>query len=140
MKTFVKALTCSSSQNVPTLLQDLLRRCCLLPKTSFDSIMIPKKCKCFLLLRFRPSLDINSPKLRATTYFFSYIIVTRALGHEFENKLSVRLWQVKNELETKGHYNLTYEELVFGARTAWRNAPRCVNRIVWRQLEVRALI
>ncbi len=59
-----------------------------------------------------------------------------ALGHDYENKLSVRLWQVRNEIETRGHYNLTYEELVFGARTAWRNAPRCVNRIVWRQLEV----
>lgn len=59
-----------------------------------------------------------------------------ALGHEYENKLAVRLWQVQQELEEKGIYQLTYEELVFGARTAWRNAPRCVNRIVWRQLEV----
>lgn len=50
--------------------------------------------------------------------------------------MSVRLWQIQQEIEAKGHYSLTYEELVFGARTAWRNAPRCVNRIVWRQLEV----
>lgn len=59
-----------------------------------------------------------------------------ALGNEYENKLAVRLWQIQQEIEEKGHYELTYEELVFGARTAWRNAPRCVNRIIWRQLEV----
>ena len=47
-----------------------------------------------------------------------------------------RLGAIRKEIEVKGHYELAYEELVFGARTAWRNAPRCVNRIVWRQLEV----
>ena len=60
-----------------------------------------------------------------------------ALGYEYEDKLSLRLQQVQRDIETTGTYNLTYEELVFGARTAWRNAPRCVNRIVWRQLEVK---
>ena len=59
-----------------------------------------------------------------------------ALGNNYEDKLYQRLAAVKNEIEEKGHYNLTYEELAFGARTAWRNAPRCVNRIIWRQLEV----
>ena len=61
----------------------------------------------------------------------------RALGEDYDDKLQERLKQVKNEIEEKGHYDLTYEELVYGARLAWRNAPRCVNRIVWRQLEVR---
>lgn len=60
----------------------------------------------------------------------------RAFGADYESKLAVRLCQVQQDIEAKGHYELTYEELVFGARTAWRNAPRCVNRIVWRQLEV----
>lgn len=50
--------------------------------------------------------------------------------------MKARLAAIKREIEVKGHYELTYEELVFGARTAWRNAPRCVNRIIWRQLEV----
>ncbi len=59
-----------------------------------------------------------------------------ALGDDYEEMLSNRLNEVKVQVEDKGHYDLTYEELSFGARTAWRNAPRCVNRIVWRQLEV----
>ena len=50
--------------------------------------------------------------------------------------MRLRLGTIKKEIEVKGHYDLTYEELVFGARTAWRNAPRCINRIIWRQLEV----
>ena len=62
----------------------------------------------------------------------------RALGAEYEIKFAARLSQVQQDIEAKGQYELTYEELVFGARTAWRNAPRCVNRIVWRQLEVTA--
>lgn len=59
-----------------------------------------------------------------------------ALGNNYEHQLQTRLGEVRSQIEEKGHYELTYEELVFGARTAWRNAPRCVNRIVWRQLEV----
>ena len=47
-----------------------------------------------------------------------------------------RISEVRSEILAKAHYDLTYEELVFAARMAWRNAPRCINRIVWRQLEV----
>ncbi|XP_011410183.2 PREDICTED: nitric oxide synthase, endothelial-like [Amphimedon queenslandica] len=59
-----------------------------------------------------------------------------ALSDDYEQKLQSRTLQVCQEIEEKGHYNLTYEELTYGARLAWRNAPRCVNRIIWRQLEV----
>ena len=69
-------------------------------------------------------------------FFNLHDCVHRALGADYDNKLATRLWQVRQDIEAKGHYDLTYEELVFGTRTAWRNAPRCVNRIVWRQLEV----
>ena len=40
------------------------------------------------------------------------------------------------EIEEKGIYDLTFKELSFGCRTAWRNAPRCINRIQWRNLTV----
>ncbi len=59
-----------------------------------------------------------------------------ALGQEYSCKLDARINQVIDDIEMKGHYDLTNEELTYGARLAWRNAPRCVNRIVWRQLEV----
>ena len=33
-------------------------------------------------------------------------------------------------------YELTENELVFGAKTAWRNASRCIGRIQWSKLKV----
>lgn len=37
-----------------------------------------------------------------------------------------------------GTYQLLEPELVFGAKQAWRNAARCVGRIQWNKLQVRA--
>ena len=38
-----------------------------------------------------------------------------------------------------GTYWHTPEELVFGARVAWRNNARCIGRLYWRSLQVRDL-
>ncbi|KAL4224321.1 Nitric oxide synthase [Mactra antiquata] len=35
-----------------------------------------------------------------------------------------------------GTYELTTAELTYGAKTAWRNAPRCIGRIQWSKLQV----
>ena len=43
---------------------------------------------------------------------------------------------VLEELETRGYYKLTKDELVWGARTAWRNAPRCPAMVIWKKLIV----
>lgn len=40
------------------------------------------------------------------------------------------------EIDRRGTYDLTFKELSFGCRMAWRNAPRCMNRIQWRKLHV----
>ena len=44
--------------------------------------------------------------------------------------------EVLQQLLLSGTYNLTEDELVWGARTAWRNAPRCPARVVWKRLKV----
>ena len=31
---------------------------------------------------------------------------------------------------------MTSDELVWGARMAWRNAPRCPARVIWKKLTV----
>lgn len=46
---------------------------------------------------------------------------------------------VEREIEQKGIYTHTYEELVHGARVAWRNAARCIGRLQWQSLHVRDL-
>lgn len=43
---------------------------------------------------------------------------------------------VTKEIETTGTYQLTGDELIFAAKQAWRNAPRCIGRIQWSNLQV----
>ncbi|XP_022086266.1 nitric oxide synthase, brain-like isoform X2 [Acanthaster planci] len=47
-----------------------------------------------------------------------------------------RLQVVVESIEKKGTYDLTETELILGAKTAWRNAPRCIGRIQWTKLQV----
>lgn len=47
-----------------------------------------------------------------------------------------RLETVTKEIETTGTYQLTKDELIFAAKQAWRNAPRCIGRIQWSNLQV----
>ena len=47
--------------------------------------------------------------------------------------------EIQNEVESKGTYDLTRTELIYGAKTAWRNAPRCIGRIQWSKLHVNYL-
>lgn len=47
-----------------------------------------------------------------------------------------RLREVRNQLKNVDSYTLTEDELIWGARTAWRNAPRCSARIIWKKLTV----
>ncbi|NXA50878.1 NOS2 protein, partial [Nothocercus julius] len=47
-----------------------------------------------------------------------------------------RLETVAKEIEKTGTYHLTKDELVFATKQAWRNAPRCIGRIQWSNLQV----
>ncbi|KAK3750619.1 hypothetical protein QZH41_003100 [Actinostola sp. cb2023] len=47
-----------------------------------------------------------------------------------------RLTDVLQEIEETGTYDLTEKELMYGARMAWRNAPRCIGRIQWNRLQI----
>ena len=44
--------------------------------------------------------------------------------------------EVVQQLRLTGSYSLTRDELVWGARMAWRNAPRCPARVIWKRLTV----
>ena len=43
---------------------------------------------------------------------------------------------VVRELKRYGWYELSPEELAFGARLAWRHSARCIGRLYWQSLEV----
>lgn len=47
-----------------------------------------------------------------------------------------RLAEVLQTIKETGTYDLTEKELMFGAKMAWRNAPRCIGRIQWNRLQV----
>lgn len=50
---------------------------------------------------------------------------------------AARWEQVQKEVMASGTYQLTETELVYGAKTAWRNSARCIGRIQWSKLQVR---
>lgn len=47
-----------------------------------------------------------------------------------------RLVEVIESINNTGSYELKETELNFGARTAWRNASKCIGRIQWSKLQV----
>ncbi|MDR6224364.1 nitric oxide synthase oxygenase [Desmospora profundinema] len=59
----------------------------------------------------------------------------RELGKPDE-KIELRLGEIKREIQEYGHYNHTFEELEHGAKMAWRNSNRCIGRLFWHSLHV----
>ena len=57
--------------------------------------------------------------------------------HWPKRKRDKRWSDVVSEIRATGTYTQTFEELEYGARVAWRNAPKCIGRISWRNLVVR---
>uniref|UniRef100_A0A8B9J8A4 Nitric oxide synthase n=1 Tax=Astyanax mexicanus TaxID=7994 RepID=A0A8B9J8A4_ASTMX len=53
-----------------------------------------------------------------------------------EEEHLARVDEVAQEIDATGTYQLTTEELAFGAKQAWRNAPRCIGRIQWANLQL----
>lgn len=47
-----------------------------------------------------------------------------------------RLQAISHDIMTKGHYTQTSEELLAGAKIAWRNHARCTGRYSWQSLQL----
>lgn len=62
-------------------------------------------------------------------YFAS---ISRSNSDEYHERLA----EVMMYIEGNGSYSLLEKELVFAAKTAWRNASRCIGRIQWNNLKV----
>ncbi|MFF1823409.1 nitric oxide synthase oxygenase [Kribbella sp. NPDC058245] len=67
-----------------------------------------------------------------------FLLLFQAETHPAES-LGPRIVAVMREIERTGTYWQTPEELVFGARVAWRNNARCIGRLYWQSLQVRDL-
>ncbi|KAJ8383900.1 hypothetical protein AAFF_G00213630 [Aldrovandia affinis] len=77
-----------------------------------------------------PEQDILVPAIDFINQFYKHFKIPQIKEH-----LS-RVEAVALEIETTGTYQLTAEELAFGAKQAWRNAPRCIGRIQWSNLQM----
>jgi len=53
-----------------------------------------------------------------------------------EEEIENRLAQVEKTIYEKGYYEHTEEELIYGAKMAWRNSNRCIGRLFWENLHV----
>nr|QCX35683.1 Nitric Oxide Synthase 1b [Octopus bimaculoides] len=71
--------------------------------------------------------------VQAKAFMDEYFSSIRRLNTPAHQK---RWQEVMQSIEKTGTYDLTKTELTFGAKTAWRNAPRCIGRIQWSKLQV----
>lgn len=53
-----------------------------------------------------------------------------------EDEIASRLSEIRAEIDERGHYEHTFDELEHGARMAWRNSNRCIGRLFWQSLDV----
>eukprot|EP00794_Sanderia_malayensis_P014340 gene14340-15836_t len=61
-----------------------------------------------------------------------YKSVKKEDSQEEEERIAAAL----KEIEQSGTYELDVKELIYGAKTAWRNAARCIGRIQWNKLQL----
>ncbi|MBY0595994.1 nitric oxide synthase oxygenase [Bacillus bingmayongensis] len=53
-----------------------------------------------------------------------------------EQQIEERLNQIMLEIERTGTYEHIFDELVHGARMAWRNSNRCIGRLFWNKMHI----
>ncbi|XP_067102023.1 nitric oxide synthase 2b, inducible [Osmerus mordax] len=90
-----------------------------------------------------PKTLIWNPKLAPTAHNDILPQAIDLINQYFKSKVNpktedhlARLETIVMETDVTGTYELTLEELSFAAKQAWRNAPRCIGRIQWSNLQV----
>ncbi|XP_038631288.1 nitric oxide synthase, brain-like [Scyliorhinus canicula] len=94
------------------------------------SVMFPKE------LVSKPEGEAPSKEQllqQATDFLNQYYTAMKRTGTP---EHSQRLTEISLEVQRTGTYQLTQNELIFGAKQAWRNAARCVGRIQWSRLQL----
>uniref|UniRef100_A0A8C9M7U4 Nitric oxide synthase 3 n=1 Tax=Panthera tigris altaica TaxID=74533 RepID=A0A8C9M7U4_PANTA len=88
------------------------------PRRCLGSLVFPRK------LQSRPSQDPPPTEQ----------LLSQA--RDFINQYYSSIKRSGSQAHEQSTYQLRESELVFGAKQAWRNAPRCVGRIQWGKLQV----
>lgn len=72
-------------------------------------------------------------KIQAQQFLKQYFEEENKDPADYKNRCS----EIAAEIETTGTYSLTYEELNYGAKLAWRNSNKCIGRLFWKTMHVR---
>nr|XP_055056042.1 nitric oxide synthase 2a, inducible [Misgurnus anguillicaudatus] len=99
-------------------------------KTCEGSIMNPKSLMRGPSNNTRASGDILAQAVDFIDQYYKSFKIPNPTEHQ------ARVERVSLEITLTGSYTLTADELAFGAKQAWRNAPRCIGRIQWTNLQV----
>ncbi|XP_010855667.1 PREDICTED: nitric oxide synthase, endothelial [Bison bison bison] len=100
------------------------------PRRCLGSLVLPRKLQTRPSPGPPPAEQLLSQARDFINQYYSSIKRSGSQAHE------ERLQEVEAEVASTGTYPLRESELVFGAKQAWRNAPRCVGRIQWGKLQV----
>ncbi|KAK2831743.1 hypothetical protein Q7C36_016829 [Tachysurus vachellii] len=120
----------NGSRHQDTLYHRAVKGLCNKPKMCEGSIMNPKS-----LTRSPPTSTPSSNDLLTQAIDFINQYYKSFKSSKIDEHLA-RVNEVAQEIDDTGTYQLNNEELVFGAKQAWRNAPRCIGRIQWSNLQV----
>ncbi|GFO10497.1 nitric oxide synthase [Plakobranchus ocellatus] len=77
--------------------------------------------------------SVEELQLMAKDFIDQYYTSLKKFGSPAHMK---RMAQIQQAIEQYRTYDLTSSELIYGAKLAWRNAPRCIGRIQWSKLQV----
>ena len=75
---------------------------------------------------------LNDSTLKDSFVSLPFISILSCSSEEHQQRLA----EVIKTIEETGTYDMTQKELIFAAKTAWRNTPRCIGRYQWSSLQV----
>ncbi|KAG9509604.1 Nitric oxide synthase, brain, partial [Fragariocoptes setiger] len=92
------------------------------------------ECPLSNLISSAPKLDEREQIWQHAVQFFDqyYASIKRA-GSAAHTE---RMREIRAQLGAQQTYQLKEQELIYGAKLAWRNASRCIGRIQWSKLQV----
>ncbi|MFI9100743.1 nitric oxide synthase oxygenase [Streptomyces fildesensis] len=88
-------------------------------------------------LRLQPSAPSSPPAGPVAAEAEDLVRQLASEGHLSADDAERRVREIADELAATGSYRQTEEELLLGARIAWRNNPQCIGKFYWRGLEAR---
>ena len=88
----------------------------------------------FYTIHDRQEITSQNTTLILEQYLESKVKCDSKTAHIRAEEFPSRWSDVLEKINRTGTYDLTHEELSYGVKAAWRNAPRCSARIQWKNL------